>query len=475
MADRFIIEGEAFDGDGTSPAAATSNGGVGAWNSITDLEGATPTYGTLSAGDTVYVRSKTAAGADITRTLTASVNLGSTLGTQAQPITWVLDNGTIWPGINGVLTYNCPSTFTVTFRPHNNFISSTPHNIRVVETNSGANQKVTVNFGGNQITDGIFFDASLAATTTNGVRLGVNTGDYRPVTIKNFRAIVGTTFGSLLSLSQGPAVRFVNPDIEFINANELDPIFTNAAGGGYIEVIGGRIHGVGANIAKPVISGSTSGSQVRLIGLQYPQTMRMYASKATPGNSGFALNMTVFGADGGIGSGISEYWGDADSRNDGYYPTLNARIPNSAQSGWSWRIYPQYASRTIPGTLKFAKIYQQDAAQKTVTAELLVADSILDANKSNVYITVSYIDDATGLPKYATSQVGPYNPPALDASIAGWSATTWGATQLVKRKVSVQTPTSIKKDTAVTVTLWVEFSVDSELKILFACPDVLLS
>ena len=475
MADRFIIEGATFDGDGTSSAEAASNGGAGAWNSITYLEGATPAFGTLSAGDTVYVRSKTAAGADITRTLAASVSLGSTLGTQASPITWVWDNGAIWPGIDGVLTYNCPSTFTVLFRPHNNFISATIHNIQVVEQNASANQKLTVTFGGNQTTDGIFLDGSAAEAAVNGIRVGFNTSDYRPVTIKNFKVIVGNHYLSLFQSPQGMHTRIVNCDIEFIRAAETGAIFSLANAGGFIEVIGGRFHGVGASIAKPILEGASTAGQIRIVGVQYPQPMKLYTSKAGQGSAGFAANISMFGADNGIGSGISEHWGDADSRNDGYYPTLNARIPNSAQSGWSWRIYPQYASRTVPGTLKFAKIYQQDAAQKTVTAELLVADSILDANQNNVYITVSYIDDTTGLPMFVTSQAGPYNPPALDASTAGWSATTWGATQLVKRKVSVQTPTAIKKDTAVTVTLWVEFSVDSELKILFACPDVLLS
>ena len=42
MADKYIIEGAAFNGDGTSSAEATVAGGVGAWNTITYFEGATP-------------------------------------------------------------------------------------------------------------------------------------------------------------------------------------------------------------------------------------------------------------------------------------------------------------------------------------------------------------------------------------------------------------------------------------------------
>lgn len=69
MANKYIIHGATFNGDGTSSAEATSNGGVGAWNTITYFEGTAPAYGTLAAGDVVYIRSKDAGGSNITRTL----------------------------------------------------------------------------------------------------------------------------------------------------------------------------------------------------------------------------------------------------------------------------------------------------------------------------------------------------------------------------------------------------------------------
>ena len=105
MANKYIIEGAAFNGDGTSPAEATSNGGVGAWNTISYFEGATPAYGSIGAGDTVYIRSKTAAGANITRTWSTSVSYGSANATISAPIYWILDAGNVWPGISGTLTY----------------------------------------------------------------------------------------------------------------------------------------------------------------------------------------------------------------------------------------------------------------------------------------------------------------------------------------------------------------------------------
>ena len=97
MANKYIIHGATFCGDGTSNALAASNGAVGAWDNINILEGVAPAYGTaVAAGDIVFIRSKTAVGADITRTLTATVTLGSAAATTANWVTWVLDNGSLW-------------------------------------------------------------------------------------------------------------------------------------------------------------------------------------------------------------------------------------------------------------------------------------------------------------------------------------------------------------------------------------------
>ena len=112
MANKYIIHGATYCGDGTSSAVASSNGGVGAWNDINVFEGTAPAYGTApAAGDVVYIRSKTSAGADITRTLAATATLGSASATLASPITWVLDNGSVWSGVELKLTYNCPSYY----------------------------------------------------------------------------------------------------------------------------------------------------------------------------------------------------------------------------------------------------------------------------------------------------------------------------------------------------------------------------
>lgn len=69
MANKYIVHGATYCGDGTSPNMATADGGVGAWNNINIFEGTAPPYGSLAAGDTVYIRPKDASGNDMTGTI----------------------------------------------------------------------------------------------------------------------------------------------------------------------------------------------------------------------------------------------------------------------------------------------------------------------------------------------------------------------------------------------------------------------
>ena len=60
---------------------------------------------------------------------------------------------------------------------------------------------------------------------------------------------------------------------------------------------------------------------------------------------------------------------------------------------------------------------------------------------------------------------------ALDSSAANWSATVWGVVTLVKRKLEITTPTSIKQDTPITVTLWGYDKSATANDIYFVGPD----
>ena len=136
MADKYIIHGSTYCGDGTASNAAASAGAAGAWNNINVFEGTAPAYGTApAAGGVVYIRSKTSAGADITRTLSADVNLGASNATPAEPIAWILDNGSVWSGIDGTLTYTTSNTsYNPVIRANNIVKASTGGNLVLIST-----------------------------------------------------------------------------------------------------------------------------------------------------------------------------------------------------------------------------------------------------------------------------------------------------------------------------------------------------
>jgi len=119
------------------------------------------------------------------------------------------------------------------------------------------------------------------------------------------------------------------------------------------------------------------------------------------------------------------------------------------------------------------KLFTDTAASKTITAHVLVADTISTANKESLWLDVSYTDDTTGVPVSLSTR--DYSAAALATDTAAWSATTWGSINLLKRKLEITTPTSIKKDTPVLITLRGTVKSASDQDLMFFCPDVSIS
>ena len=88
MANKYLIHGATYCGDGTASNEAASAGAAGAWNDINVFEGSAPAYGALAAGDTVFIRSKDVSGNNLVRTLSATATLGSAAATSSAWVTW---------------------------------------------------------------------------------------------------------------------------------------------------------------------------------------------------------------------------------------------------------------------------------------------------------------------------------------------------------------------------------------------------
>lgn len=471
MADKFIIHGATFNGDGTSSAEATVNGGVGAWNNINVFEGTAPAFGALAAGDTVYIRSKGSSGSDITRTLTASVNLGTAAATLGANVVWVIDAGVVWPGVSGVITYTHAAAWLVTIRANNHVIAATKGAfvIRNTSTNQAAGMTVLSLLGR---ADNLTLDWS--AKTGIGECVAALLGDD---SVLEAPTINWGRIGGAATATRG-LVRMANssvrkatviaPSITMSDSNVGLPIFYSGdSARGLLTVIGGEITGPGATSGQPLYAAAVAQARFRSIGLRFPRTMDVVA----PTNVGFTTapgEIEVIGCDDGVGGHIEREWGFATSRTDSNPPTLQATLPDSGGSPWSWRVYPKAPTNSDPMHLTSVKMFTGASAAKTITQEVLVADTMA-SNAWNLWVTVEYQDATTGAMKHVSSR--DVSAGALAASTANWSATVWGAVTFNKRKLSIATPTAVKQDTPIVVTLWGTLAAASANDIFFVDPD----
>lgn len=473
MADKFIIHGATFNGDGTSSAEATVNGGTGAWNTITYMEGAAPAYGTLAAGDRVTIRSKDAGGADITRVMGATVSLGSAAATVAAPITWVLDDGTVWPGVQGVLTYSCTVAGRIVQVLEYNRILPAGRDALKVTYNVTMSSHVMV-----RLLDGAFIDQWDIADNTASQSVGpiivqVSGSSNSPATAHAKRCKIRTSSrwqSVLMTNIAGNKLVVVDPDIELTAIHTSRGVLDNADAADLV-VHGGRIHGAGADGGSPLctVPTSTTGGRIHLFGTQYPQAMPVFP--ADPGN-GHQLDFAGIGMDGGSGAFAATRQAVFDSRDDGFYPTLNAAYPGSSATPWAWRLTPlALLDMGRPAEMRVVKAYYGAEVALDISLELLVHTGWTGVTRGNVWLDLTYTDATTGLPRMVSTQVME-SQADLDSSTAAWSSTSWGAVGLVKRKLAVTTPTAVRTDTPIVAAVrWGAPRVAAN-NYAFICPDI---
>lgn len=494
MADKYLIHGATYCGDGTASNEAASAGAAGAWNDIAIFSNSSnstataPAYGTLSAGDIIHIRSKTAAGADIEiSSNTAAQYLGSQVGTVSAPVKWVLDAGTIWSGISGTLklTHSAANNnYGWTVRGHNWLMADAVDGIAVTETRTDHYATVfALSFnGGENHFKNILIDASGVTNSTGSTLLylaGGSTGARAIFINLNIKAYSG---GVVIDpASTGSRYTFVNLQIEMLTASKTWAYLAKLSSGiGKLTFIGGRVYGAGysTNVSSFFSGSMPFGGDVQMYGFQLPTTVPIMADSLNHGALS-ADSISGVGVDSGLGGYQREYWGRIDSRNDGYYPTLNATLPNSATTKWSWQVYPKNVTNDAMAEIVFSKLYTSAAAQKKVTLEFLLSNSFTTLHSGNCWLDVVYIDSSTGVPKH----VGTFDIAgnALSSSSSVWTAAgtestpTWGAIAFSRKKFEVTTPTSIKQDTMVIAMLHLLQGSGSANDILFVCPDLQLS
>lgn len=462
MANKYIRHGATFNGDGTSSALATSNGGVGAWNTITYFTGTTPAYGVLAAGDRIYIRSKSEADSDISLINSTLTYPGSSVATVSNMVTWIIDAGTIWPGISGVVTIGTSNTTGVTCRPYNNFIAKS-YNLVFKNTASTATNAVFFNCS-NCFTVDIKVD-----TSANVYSTGFNHVIQGGLHI-NFWLLQGTVTYNVLTWTREYDTTFISPRIEILGPLYFLPSATTVFSSGdavssRYAIYGGELVS-NISIAGIVLVGATGFSaNIDLFGFKYPSTTPL-------SNSTFLtkdVSITSTGNDGALGSTYIDKYFTYSSRADEYYPTLNALLGLSTPVPWSYSIYPYRTDGTHPAKVSVSKLWTQADAVKTITVQFLWPTSMTTPNKSTVWMTISYTDSDGNRVTQSSFDI---EASAVDTSTALWSDSTYGATLFNKLKLSLVSSAAIKQDTEVIVTFFSLPIAASAKDIIILCPDV---
>lgn len=467
MANRYIRHGATFNGDGTSPDLATSNGGIGAWNDITYFEGVTPAYGTLPAGTTVYIRSKDASGANISITQSSPVTFGSSAATESQQITWIIDDGVVWPGVMGSVTY----TFSVvnerlSLRDFNNFIAN--RNNFVLASNQP-------NFGFNLVA-GVCYTKDLKVDLSS-VTYGSGCFNPRGGTHENLYFKAGdigvTCLGGNADAETTRNVTYINPQIELTRSVPAGkPVFkTNTfMQGQEVNVYGGRIFGAYATDGVIVCGMDGRGGKISLIGLRYPRGMKL----ATTAPSRTMDSFYAIGADGANSSEYIDGYFSYSTRLDNYYPTLNAML-NSGEK-WVYALYPFNTSRSYPARIPTIKKHIGATGQKAVTFNFLWPQSgtmgTSVPTKDAVYAVVQYVTDAGELRSESTLDLNGGN---LAESTATWSTLTYGATMFKRYALTLTTSGDVAANSNMVLTLFCATKAGSLTDILIVDPDPVIA
>lgn len=460
MANKYIRHGETYCGDGTTSDAAASNGGVGAWNSINITTGSAPAYGSLVAGDVVFIRSKDAAGADLSITFTAT-NFGSSAATSAAPIAWLIDQGDIWSGVVGKVTYTCAGAFNkLTILDYNNIVARN-HAFIITTSNAGYSYDPIAVFG-DCCTSGVKVDLSPATSDYGGGVAFSKPGVHRDFWLRIYGRFLAGVF---LNGNNSKLVLF-NPKIELLNAANTYPVFSGKGFGSSILVFGGEILGVGAtqNVALYRTSGDDSVS-FQSFGLKFPRVMALSTLALFSATGAY---ICANAADGILGNSYYDVFYAYDSRDDGYYPRRFATLETSTADAWAYKLYPFAVRKSQPAQIIVGKLYTQADAAKTVTIEFLWPTSLAAPTADAVYAEIGYIN-ASGnkINKSSQSLLGT----VINTSSADWSTTTYGPASFSKRKISITTDDAIKQNTEVMVAVFCGIKSVSSDDVIFIDPD----
>jgi len=471
MADKYIIHNATYNGDGTTSDEAGSNGGVGAWNDLWSLlEGSAPStlpggQGSIDAGDIIYIRALDASSSALAETYTSAQNFGSTSATVSAPVYWVLDDGTEWSGVTGDLTITISTNVSPVFRSYNEFFGATGQRNWKLIANA-------LSSGYIQISDGTHLrDWYIEQISSgNGGRLFL-TGKECVIEDSAMKWYQSAGVGALQITGH---VKLINFDLELTNTSPTSTqcfALYPSGNGTSLEWIGGKIHGDGATdgMYLTTIGANINPGLIHLHNVYFPTLMRL--AYGTAYNS---PKIIVDSADSLLGCGYVDESCQMDSRDDGNYPYLNATLPLTSGTNFSYKFWPSGNASVGRSQLPIASLWTQSAASKTITLEFLIENSLTTPTNGNTWMMVTYIDDTTGERVFEDTRVLGGST-ALSTGSDSWSSTTYAELEFNPYKLTHTTSGNIKQNTVVDILFVTTIRTGTYQKVLFIDPDPVFS
>jgi len=466
MATKYISHGNTYDGDGTSSDAATVDGGVGAWNSFTSIFVGTVAYGSLAAGDTINVRTHDGSG-NIDINISGNL-VSNTISTYSNPISWVFDDGSIWPD-SGVLSIIQTTSGIIKFQGFNRFFGKSK-NFSVKSTYTGSlNNFILLE---NAELSEVFFET--ADRSTDGYQ-SITQGSNCISILNDCHFYIGTTYSDsrytpFIYGSYGVTQLINNMKITFgpdNNQTADKELFGRARDANIVmrnlEIVGDweglsfidPISGEGAlncSVTKIKTDGLINFGHVNYSSFSAPDTKNLSISD---------INGKPFDYH------FCDYSGSQEFQSNGNYPTFSAMLPDGSSTPWSVKIFPYNASDFKPiicSTIN--KIYNAANSNNTLTFELLLHEDFTSPQKDQWWADVWYTGSDDAMYHLSSKVSG-----ALATSTANWSSTTYGAENYVRYKIELTTAVAVKQHTIINAVLYSNVPSVTTNQFYFIDPD----
>lgn len=401
----YLRHGETFNGDGTSPDAATVGGGVGAFNDMATCFAGTQVG--IASDDVLHVFT----GGNPSWAITGSWSFAGRY--------MVFDAGVEFGGVFAEFTF--AGTGTLTF-DNSNIIGNNACRI-TQDSSSHANNNFSYCNWSN-----VHYEDIATANHAGWRRSVVNYSSFDNVTCTLVGFGAKSTVQTLFYLAtSGSSFRFSNLVINW-NTTKTAYLFnqTNSAMYGNNLTVNNDISGLNMLHFSGRCNHFLNGLHTEN-GLMDIHDESLGLSVGTT----VTISNITKGGDGFYDSYNKDYHATVQTRIGLNYPALNAFTVDINNTQYSARVIPYLISR--PSKLISISKFDTLGGTREIKVNLLLPDDYLTVTKYDYFINISYID-SSDTPQTANSEI---SGELLDTSTANWTASVYGAVTFNKYEIAV--------------------------------------